>query len=76
MRKMGIEAIYPKPKLSRRHPEHEVSPYWLRDVEVGRPDQVWWTDMTSIRLISGCVYLTAMMDWLSWYVLAWKLSTS
>lgn len=75
MRKMGIEAVYPKPKLSRRHPEHQVYPYLLRDVEVVRPNHVWWTDITYIRLVSGCVYLTAMMDWFSRYVLAWKLST-
>ena len=74
MRKMGLEAIYPKPKLSQPHPQHRVYPYLLRDIDVSRPNQVWCTDITYIRLVSGFVYLVAIMDWFSRYVLTWKLS--
>jgi putative transposase len=76
MRKMGLEAVYPKPKLSQRHPEHRVYPYLLRDVNVVRPNQVWSTDITYIRLVSGFVYLMAIMDWFSRYVISWELSNS
>lgn len=74
MRKLGLEAVYPKPKLSQRHPEHRVYPYLLRDVNVMRPNQVWSTDITYIRLVSGFVYLMAIMDWFSRYVISWELS--
>jgi putative transposase len=76
MRKMGLEAVYPKPKLSQRHPEHQVYPYLLRDLAITRPNQVWCTDITYIRLVSGFVYLVAIMDWFSRYVLSWELSIS
>lgn len=76
MRKMGLEAIYPKPNLSRRHPEHRVYPYLLRDLDITHPNQVWCTDITYIRLKSGFVYLVAVMDWFSRYVLSWELSVS
>jgi putative transposase len=76
MRKMGLEAVYPKPKLSPRHPEHRVYPYLLRDLSVIRPNQVWCTDITYIRLHTGFVYLVAIMDWFSRYVLSWELSNS
>ncbi len=76
MRKMGLEAIYPKPKLSQRHPEHHIYPYLLREVNVIRPNQVWSTDITYIRLVSGFVYLMAIMDWFSRYVISWELSIS
>jgi putative transposase len=75
MRKMGLEAVYPKPNLSRRHPEHRVYPYLLRGLNITNPDQVWCTDITYIRLTSGFVYLVAIMDWFSRYVLSWELST-
>ena len=74
MRLMGLEAIYPKPRLSVPHPEHQVFPYLLRGVAVTRPDQVWCSDITYIRLRQGFLYLVAIMDWYSRYVLSWSLS--
>jgi putative transposase len=76
MREMGIEAIYPKRKLSIRAEEHKVYPYLLRGVKIERPDQVWSTDITYIRLARGYVYLTAVLDWFSRYVLSWRLSNT
>ncbi len=76
MREMGIEAIYPKPDLSRAHPEHRIYPYLLRDVSKDRKDQVWATDITYIPLARGCMYLVAIIDWWNRYVLAWQMSTS
>lgn len=76
MRKMEIAAIYPKPKLSHANREHQFYPYLLRDVEIDRPNQVWCTDITYIRLVGGFVYLVAMMDWYSRYVLSWAVSTT
>jgi putative transposase len=76
MEEMGIEAIYPKPNLSIPHPGHVIYPYLLRGVTIDRPDQVWSSDITYIRLAKGFVYLTAIMDWYSRYVLSWELSTS
>ena len=74
MRRMGLEAIYPKKKLSKSHPAHKKYPYLLRDMLIERPDQVWCTDITYIRLQQGFVYLVAIMDWYSRYVLAWDIS--
>ena len=76
MREMGLEAIYPKPHLSQAHPEHKIYPYLLRDVTIDRKDQVWAADITYIPLSRGFMYLVAIMDWWSRYVLAWKMSTS
>ena len=76
MRNMGLEAIYPKPNLSKHHPDYKIYPYLLRDVKIIRPNQVWSTDITYIRLACGFLYLTAIMDWYSRYVLAWRLSNS
>lgn len=77
LRRMGLEAIYPKPRLSRPGgPEHRIWPYLLRDVIVERPNQVWAADITYIRLWRGFVYLVAVMDWYSRYVLSWALSTT
>ena len=76
MRLMGLEAIYPKPRTTMRCPEHKIYPYLLRDVEVERPNQVWSTDITYIPLQGGYVYLTAVMDWYSRYVLSWRLSNT
>ena len=76
LRKMGLEAVYPKPGISQPHPDHRVYPYLLRDVVVNRCDQVWSADITYIRLASGFVYLMAIMDWHSRYVLNWALSTT
>lgn len=74
MRKMGIVALGPKPFSSRPHPEHQIYPYLLRGVPITHVHQVWSTDMTSIRLTQGWLYLVAIMDWFSRYVLSWKLS--
>lgn len=76
MRVMGIEAVYPKPHLSLSDKENRVFPYLLRGVKIIRPDQVWCTDITYIRLRSGFCYLTAIMDWYSRYILSWELSLS
>jgi putative transposase len=76
MRMMGLEAIYPKPQTTIRHPEHKIYPYLLRNVEVLRPNQVWSTDITYIPLRGGFLYLAAIMDWYSRYVLTWRLSNS
>lgn len=74
MRLMGVEAIHPKPRTTRRAKEHRIYPYLLRDVAITRPDQVWSTDITYLPLCDGYLYLTAVMDWYSRYVLAWRLS--
>lgn len=76
MQIMGIEAIYPKPNLSKPHPGHRIFPYLLRDVEISRPNHVWSTDITYIPLSSGFLYLVAIIDWFSRCVLAWELSNS
>ena len=74
MRRMGLEAIYPKKKLSKGHPAHQKYPYLLRDIVIDRHDQAWCADITYIRLQQGFVYLVAIMDWHSRYVLAWDIS--
>lgn len=74
MRKMGLEAIYPKPQLSQSQPEHKIYPYLLKGVTVDRADQVWCADITYIRLLHGFVYLVVVMDWYSRYILSWELS--
>lgn len=76
MRRMGIEAIYPKPNLSEPHPNHKIYPYLLRGVEIEKINQVWSTDITYLRMRNGFLYLTAVIDWHSRFVLAWKLSNS
>lgn len=76
MRLMGIQAIYPKKNLSKPAPEHRKFPYLLRDLPIVRPDQVWSTDITYIRMKAGFVYLVAIMDWFSRYVLSWRISNS
>jgi len=76
MRLMGIEAIYPKPKTSKPHPEHKIYPYLLRNLEIDRPNQVWAADITYIPLKRGFMYLVAVMDWHSRKVLAWRLSNT
>ena len=76
MRLMGLEAIYPKRRLSVRNGDHKVYPYLLRGVAISRPDQVWCSDITYIRLRGGFAYLVAVMDWFSRYVLSWELSMS
>jgi putative transposase len=76
MRLMGLEAVYPKPRLSVRGAGHKVYPYLLRGVAIERADQVWSTDITYIPLPVGFMYLTAVMDWHSRYVLSWRLSNT
>ena len=76
MRSMNLLAIYPKPKLSQRHPEHKIYPYLLRGVEIIRANQVWAVDITYVQLSRGFCYLVAVMDWFSRYVLAWRLSNT
>lgn len=76
LRTMGLEAIYQKPNTSQPNPEHKVYPYLLRGMVIDRCDQVWSTDITYIRLKSGFVYLVAVIDWYSRYVLGWALSNT
>ena len=76
MRLMGLEAIYPKKRLSAPGEGHRRYPYLLRDIEIARPDQVWSADITYLRLRRGFLYLTAVLDWRSRYVLSWALSSS
>jgi len=74
MNMMGLEAIYPKPRTSKKHPQHKKYPYLLEGLEIVRPNQVWATDITYIRMKRGFIYLTAIMDWFSRYVLSWEIS--
>lgn len=76
MRRMGLTAIYPKPNLSRPNVSHKIYPYLLRGVVIRRVDQVWSTDITYIRLRQGFIYLVAVIDWYSRYVLSWSISTT
>ena len=76
MEVMGIEAVYPKRNLSQAGEGHRIYPYLLRGVAVKRSDQVWSTDITYIRLAQGFVYLVAVMDWFSRFVLSWSLSVT
>jgi putative transposase len=76
MRVMGLEAIYPKPRLSAAGRRHKVYPYLLRGVKIERPDQVWSTDITYVPMTAGFMYLAAVIDWYSRYVVAWRLSNT
>lgn len=76
MRLMALEAIYPKPRLSQAAAEHRVYPYLLRGVAVERVNQVWSTDITYVGLPRGFVYLVAILDWFSRYVISWEISNS
>jgi putative transposase len=76
MRRMGIEALYVKPKLSWSNPKHVKYPYLLRDLQITRPNHVWCADITYIPMARGFCYLVAVMDWSSRYVLAWRLSNT
>jgi len=76
MREMGIEPIYPKPRLSQPGKGHKIYPYLLRNLEIGDPGHVWCTDITYIPLSGSHVYLTVVMDWASRYVISWRLSNS
>ena len=76
MRVMGLEAIYPKPRLSLAEKGHRIYPYLLRGVKVERRDQVWSTDITYVPMVSGFMYLAAVIDWFSRYVIGWRLSNT
>ncbi len=76
MRILGIEAHYPKPNLSRPAPGHQIYPYLLRGIAIERPNHVWSTDITYIPMRGGFLYLVAVMDWFSRYVLSWELSNT
>jgi putative transposase len=74
MSEMGVQAIYPRKKLSYGNPDHRIYPYLLRGVKIERVNQVWATDITYIPMRRGFLYLVAIMDWYSRYVLSWELS--
>ena len=76
MRVMDLEAIYPKPGLSKMQPGHEIYPYLLRNKAITGPDQAWCADITYIPMRHGFMYLMAVMDWWSRFVLAWELSNT
>ena len=76
LRVMGLEAIYPKPHLSTPGVTQQKYPYWLRGLSIERCNQVWSCDITYIRLRSGFIYLIAVIDWFSRYVLSWEISTT
>ncbi len=77
LRMMGLEPLYPKPRLSRPEgPEHRFYPYLLRGVRIDHPNQVWSSDITYLRLSQGFAYLVAILDWFSRYVLSWSLATT
>jgi len=76
LRLMGLEAIYPKKNLSKPNAQHKKYPYLLGDLAIIRPNQVWCTDITYLRLRQGFIYLVAVMDWYSRYVLSFRLSNS
>jgi len=76
MRKMGISALYPKPRTSIPHSAHKVYPYLLRGLDITRANQVWATDITYIPMAKGFCYLVAIMDWASRKVLSWRLSNT
>ena len=76
MEVMGIQAVYPKPKLSQPGEGHKIYPYLLEGVDVTRINQVWSTDLTYVRMAEGFVYLVAVMDWFSRFVLSWTLSVT
>ena len=76
MEEMGIEAVYPKPRLSLNGKPHPVFPYLLKDVAIVCPNQVWSSDITYIRMKYGFLYLVVFMDWYTRYILSWQLSDS
>ena len=76
MRRMGLESVAPKPNTSQAAKGHKIYPYLLRGLEIARPNQVWCSDVTYIRMAGGFVYLTAVMDWHSRYVLSWEVSVT
>ena len=73
MREMGLSAICPGPNLSKRHAAHAIFPYLLRNLTAARPNHFWGVDITYVRLQGGWLYLVAVLDWYSRYVVSWKL---
>ncbi len=73
---MGLEGVAPGPQTSRPHPQHIIYPYLLRDLVIDRPNQVWCTDVTDLPMPRGFMFLVAILDWYSRYVLAWMVSNS
>ena len=73
---MGLEAVYPKMNLSKRNQAHKIYPYLLKGLDIVLPNQVWSADITYIRLSQGFVYLVAIIDWYSRYILSWRISVS
>jgi putative transposase len=76
MAKMGLAAVYQRPRTTVPHPEHKIWPYLLRDLTIDRPNQVWCADITYIAMRRGFLYLVAVMDWAPRKVLAWRLSNT
>lgn len=76
MRKMGLQAVYQRPRTTVPHPEHKKWPYLLRNLDINRPNHVWCADITYIPMRRGFLYLVAVMDWASRRVLAWRLSNT
>ena len=76
MQQMGLQAIYPKPRTTLGGQAHRIYPYLLRDLEVSYPNQVWCSDITYVPMPRGFMYLVAVMDWFSRYVLSWELSNT
>ena len=76
MAKMGLEAIYKRPRTSQPHPQHPIFPYLLRGAKIDRPNQVWCADITFVPVRNGFLYLVAIMDWASRKVLSWRLSNT
>lgn len=76
MAKMGLEAVYKRPRTSQPHPQHPVYPYLLRKMVIDRPNQVWCTDITFVPVRNGFLYLVAIMDWATRKVLSWRLSNT
>ncbi|MBV6486911.1 MAG: IS3 family transposase ISBj3 [Pseudorhodoplanes sp.] len=74
MQRMGIEALYRRPRTTKPEPGHKIYPYLLRGIEITRPNQVWATDITYIPMARGFVYLAVVLDWFSRRVLSWRLS--
>lgn len=74
MDEMGIYAVYPKPNLSKRNQKHKVYPYLLRNLVIARPNQVWAVDITYIKMGRSHMYMTAIIDWYSHYIVGWALS--
>jgi putative transposase len=75
MRRMGIEALYRRPRTTKPEPGHKIHPYLLRGMEITGPNQVWAMDITYIPMASGFVYLAVVLDWATRRVLSWRLST-